>query len=69
MSAAGWNVPRSAAAMLIAAVFACGCVSTPVGLHQPSLESVQLLRASGIVAVNVGDFDVAPGSIRRSIAG
>ena len=56
--------------VVAAATMASGC-STTLGQHQPSLDSVQTLRDSGVVALNVGDFAVAAGvdpSIDRGVS-
>jgi hypothetical protein len=38
-----------------------GCVSVPVGSHQPTGDTVIALRDSGIAALNVGEFKLAAG--------
>jgi hypothetical protein len=64
------SVLRGLIVVVVAATIVSGC-STTLGQHQPSLDSVQTLRDSGIVPLNVGDFGIASGadpSIDRGVS-
>lgn len=38
-----------------------GCATGPIGAHQPSIANVEQLRESGMEAIAVGEFEIAPG--------
>jgi hypothetical protein len=48
------------AAVALAAAALTGCASQQIGAHQPSLDTVQVLRQANIPNVSVGEFKRAP---------
>jgi hypothetical protein len=55
--------------LVVLSAFTSGCATT-LAPHQPSLDTVTLLRSSGIAKLAVGDFKLAPGAkpdIDRSV--
>jgi hypothetical protein len=48
------------AALILCGGLLTGCASQKLAAHQPSVDSVQSIRNSGMAPVNVGDFKVAP---------
>ena len=48
------------AAVLLAVAALTGCASQPIGAHQSTLSTVELVRKATITSVSVGEFTPAP---------